>query len=117
MFGWELKPDLILGLASSALGLELLRAVISRWSADHDAAQKTIESRKQEERDEHWKLDVQLRADYQQLREENRQIKAEIRTLEQKYFDCETRAMEIREKMLEAERGRIEIREKLQLLQ
>ena len=114
---FQLNFDLILGLASSALGMEVLRAVISRWSAGRDAQKVREDARDKEARDERWKLDSQVRADYQQLREENKQIKAEVRALEQKYFDCEMRSIQLTGEMQEAKRGREELREKMQVLQ
>lgn len=114
----DVNLETILGtLFSSALVMDLVRALISRWSKGRDEQHAEELKRDQEVIEDRRRLEAQIREDYSTLREENKQMKVELRTLEQKYWECELRSIEIQRKQMEAERGREELREQMQMLQ
>lgn len=117
----ELNLDLLLGLASSALGMDILRALIAKWSKRHDeqqALQQAKETqREQEVIEDRRRLESQIREDYQAIREENRMMKAELREVEKKYLECEFRAVGMQAQIFDSEHRQKDLQEKLQELQ
>ena len=110
MKDWSETLTLATTLLSTGVGLELIRWIITRWSAMGDAELLRQAKLREEQRQDQISYYEQLRADYKELRDEHRLLHTTLLAIEGAHRECEG-------KLLETERENIEQRQKLQLLQ
>ena len=107
---WSETLTLLGTLLSTGIGLEIIRWIITRWSARGDAERVEREALRHQQHEDQRTYYDQLRDDYRQLREEYRLLHITLSTIEKAHRECE-------EVLLKAERDGNAQRQQLQLLQ